>query len=182
MNRIHVNVGHAPTVEDCALIAQTVGDWWDDNVQAIVATNVVMREVYVKSIAVANGPEATYSAPFPLAGLLAGDSLPNNVSIAVSLRSGLTGRSARGRWFWYGITEGQVDANTMNVAAISIIDAAITNLREDIIGLGFQWVIVSYVANGAPRPGGPVYFIVTTITIVDSTVDSQRRRLPGRGR
>jgi hypothetical protein len=182
MNRIHVNVLHAPTEADCAAVAAAVGDWWDTNVQALVATNVVMREIYVKSVATANGPEATFSAGFPLVGTKAGDSLPNNVALAVSLRTGLTGRSARGRWYWYGITEDQVDANTMMGGTIASIDAAITNLLNEIEALGFLWVIVSYIANGGPRVGGPVYFTVNTITVVDSTVDSQRRRLPGRGR
>jgi len=182
MNRFHVNVLHEPTEADCIAIAAAVGDWWDTNAQALVATNVVMREIYVKSIAVANGPEATYSAIFPLAGVATGDSLPNNVALAVSLRTGLTGRSARGRWFWYGIVESQVDANTMTSGTITSIDAAITNLLSDIEGLGFNWVIVSFTHDNAPRVGGPVYFIVNNITVVDATVDSQRRRLPGRGR
>jgi len=50
-----------------------------------------------------------------------------------------------------------------------------------IAGLSHFWVIASYFQNGAPRVGGPVYFVVDQIVFVDGIVDSQRRRLPGRG-
>jgi hypothetical protein len=57
-----------------------------------------------------------------------------------------------------------------------------TNLKSVIEGLGYVWVIVSYITDNAPRVGGPVYFEVNDILIVDDVIDSQRRRLPGRGR
>lgn len=181
MNRIHVNVLTTPTQATCQAVANACGPWWTTNVRAIVATNVSMREVYVKSLHVANAPDATFSSGFPSSGTATGDSLPNNVSLAVSLRTGLTGRSARGRWYWYGFVESQIDANTVSPGMVSTIDGAITNLLSTINGLGYQWVIVSYRSGGAPRVGGPVYFVVNNVTIVDSTVDSQKRRLPRRG-
>jgi hypothetical protein len=103
--------------------------------------------------------------------------LPGNVSIAVSLRTGLTGRSARGRWFWQGLTEGQVVGNTLDSGLGLSIVAAFNNLITIINAFPSTLVIASYVSNGAPRPGGPVYFIVNTALLVDLTVDSQRGRL-----
>jgi hypothetical protein len=182
MNTMHVDCLTEPTEAMCQSIATAGGTWWVGNVKTIVATNVGLREVYCRSLHEANAPEATYSSGLPSFGTATGDSLPNNVSLAVSLRSGLTGRSARGRWFWYGFVESQVDANTVNSGAMSSIDAAITNLISAIDALGFIPVIVSYRTNKAPRVGGPVYFPISNITIVDNTIDSMRRRLPHRGR
>lgn len=182
MNRIHVDVLTTPTAAICASLAATCAQWWLTNVVALVPGELIIREVYVKSIESQPGPEATFSAGFPLAGSLGDPSLPNNVTVAASLRSNLTGRSARGRWYWQGLTEPQVTGNTIGAGVLVSIDGALTNLASTISGAGFLWVIVSFRTNNAPRVGGPVYFTVEDIVFVDDVVDSQRRRLPGRGR
>lgn len=182
MNRIHVDVFTEPTELICQGLATACGEWWVDNVLAITPTTLVLREVYVKSLASQPGAEATFSAGLPAPGTFGQPQLPNNCTIAVSLRSGLTGRSARGRWYWQGLTEGQVTGNQLGTGAETDILAAMQNLKNAVEAARYSWVIVSFFSGGGPRPGGPVYFNVTDILLVDSTVDSQRRRLPGRGR
>lgn len=180
-NRIHVNALTEPTTAICQSVAAAAGAWWDAEAQPYAASNVYLREVYCKSLHEANAAEGTYVFTPAAQGAATGDSLPNNVALALSLRTGLTGRSARGRWFWYGFVEGQVDASRVNPTTVGILQGAMTQLLTDISALGYQWSIVSFRTNNAPRVGGPVYFPVTDIVIVDSVVDSQRRRLPGRG-
>lgn len=182
MNRIHVNVMHEPTEADCIAVASDCAGWWVDNVAALVNVSLALREVYVKSLATQPGPEATFSAGLPLTGSLSGEALPANCSLAVSLRSNLTGRSSRGRWFWQGFEEGQCNGSIVSSGTIASIDAAMTNLADVIDSGGWTWTIVSYFSEGVPRPGGPVYFSVQDILLVDNVIDSQRRRLPGRGR
>lgn len=182
MNRIMVNVGTTPTVGIIGDIVNTAADWWIGNVSALTPPELILREVYAKSLQTSPGPEATFSAGLPAAGGLGQPSLPNNVTIAVSLRTGLTGRSARGRWFWQGLTEGQVVANDVTAGTGVSIVAAIDNLLSAIGDLGYDVTIVSFRSGGVPRPGGPVYFTVTDALLVDTVTDSQRRRLPGRGR
>lgn len=181
MNRIHVNVGDTPTAANCNELVIECGDWWLANVPPLVASTLALREVYAKSLETAIAPESTRTAGLPASGTKVGDPLPNSTSLALSLRSAMSGRSARGRWFWLGFTEDQVDGNIVTNGAIVSLDAALTNLKSIIDGLSYVWVIVSYITNGAPRVGGPVYIDVATIAVVDSVVDSQRRRLPGRG-
>jgi hypothetical protein len=41
--------------------------------------------------------------------------------------------------------------------------------------------VMSRVSGGVPRPGGPVYYPITTVVSTDDIVDSQRRRKPGNG-
>lgn len=180
-NRIHVDCLTEPTAAICQSIAAAAGAWWVAEAKGYAASNVYMREVYCKSLHEANAAEATYVFTPASAGTATGDSLPNNVSLAISLRTGLTGRSARGRWFWYGFTEGQVDASRVNPTTVGILQGALTQLLADITALGYLWIVCSFRTNNAPRTGGPVYFPITVITIVDPVVDSQRRRLPGRG-
>jgi hypothetical protein len=181
MNRIHINVLTEPTEAICLSVATALAVWWTNNVDTITTNQLSLREVYVKSLHEQNGPEASYSTGFPAPGLLTADPLPNSNSIVVSLRTGLTGRSARGRWFWQGLVEAQVDHNTVQSATLTAIDGAMENLKTAITSLGYLWVVVSFFNNGGPRSGGPVYFPITAVLFTDSTVDSQRRRLPGRG-
>jgi hypothetical protein len=182
MNRIHINVLETPTSAIILSILGNLKSWWEDNVEDLVSSNLELREMYGKSLETQPGPEATFSSGLPLAGTITTEPLPANCSLAVSLRSGETGRSSRGRWFWQGFTESQASGSTVSGGVVASIDAAMTNLKSVIDGLGYVWVIVSYFHDNAPRVGGPVYFAVNDILIVDDVIDSQRRRLPGRGR
>jgi len=181
MNRFHVHVGTGPTEAQCALTALEVAGWWDTNVKSLVSTEMSLREVFCKGLAHENDVQATFSAGLPSAGTHAIDPLPNNVALCVSLRTGLTGRSARGRWYWCGLTNDQADGSHIVTGVGTSIVAAIDALKDTIEGLGLQWMIVSFQNAGVPRVGGPVYFQVNDALIVDDTLDSQRRRLPGRG-
>jgi len=182
MNRIHVShPASFPSEADCQAVANTAAAWWTGNVQSIVTNTLALRQIQATSIAEPNGPQATFSAGLPASGASTSPPLPNNVAFCVSLRSGLAGRSARGRWYWQGLTEEQVAGNIVAGGVVLSIVAAMDNLISTLSGGGAQTVIVSYNANGVPRPGGPVKFIITDALAVDDVIDSQRRRLPGRG-
>lgn len=182
MNRIYVRIGASlPSQGDCQTVANALDTWWEGNVQALISDQMAIREIEVVSIAEENGPQATFSAGFPLAGDSADPLLPNNVAWCISLRSGLTGRSARGRWYWCGLTENQVTGNLVLTTPADSIVAAMQNLIDTIQSLSANVVIASFFSAGVPRVGGPVTFVVTEALAVDQVVDSQRRRLPGRG-
>lgn len=180
-NRINVDLLTAPTAANVAALAVACEQWWEDNVVDITPTNLALREVFVRDQSQLNGFAAVASPTGALPGTLISPSLPNNVTICASIRTLFTGRSARGRWYWQGLTEDQVTDNTVSSGRLTDIDSALTNLASVIANLSHFWVIASYVSGGVPRPGGPVYFVVDQVVFVDSIVDSQRRRLPGRG-
>jgi len=178
MNRIHIGTAATlPSEAICAAFAASGASWWDGNIRALVPATMQLNQVQVQSIAEANGPQATFSSGLPHAGTNGGNAMPNNVAFCVSLRSGLTGRSARGRWYHGGLTEDQVVGNDATAPFVAAVVAAIDNLLTTISGLGGTPVIVSYVSGGIPRPGGPVKFVITDALAVDATVDSQRGRL-----
>jgi len=94
--------------------------------------------------------------------------------LCVSLRTGLAGRRFRGRKFFSGIPKANVADNT--------IDSA---LCDDIVN-GVGTMMSALNANATPL--SVVSFVGLTVTAVtaalctDNFVDSQRRRLTGRGR
>jgi len=180
-NRINVDLLTAPTAANVQALATACHTWWVGNVTALTPASLILREVFVRDQSTLNGFAATAAPTGSVPGTLSGNSLPNNVAICASIRTLFTGRSARGRWYWQGLTESQVTGNTVDAGTLASIDAALTNLASVVAALSHFWVIASYFSGGVPRPGGPVYFVVNDIIFVDATVDSQRRRLPGRG-
>lgn len=177
MDRIHIDALGPVTQAGAQVVADQLAGWWTGNCRTISGGGITLREVVVKSLEVQNGPQATSVIGLPAAGTAVGAMLPGNAAACVSLRTGLTGRSARGRWYWQGLTEAQVVDNLLDAGLALSIIAAFNNLLTIVNALPSRLVIASYISNGVPRPGGPVYFIVTTPLFVDLTIDTQRGRL-----
>jgi len=178
MNRMYVNRTESePTAVTCAAVAQQAADWWNGNCKVLVPASCALRLVQATSVAVQNGPSATFSLGLPSAGTNGQASLPGNVTICVSLRTGLTGRSARGRWYWVGLGEDQVTDNNLLAGAAVSITAAMDALLNAMNAINSAPIIVSFESNGGPRVGGPVKFFITDALMVDTTIDSQRGRL-----
>lgn len=180
-NRFHVNCFHTPTTTDLANIGSVVttialGDWLP-----LLPSNLALREIVLTSLQTENDIQLIGPFEAGTVGTASGDPLPNNNSLCISLRSGFTGRSARGRLYWMGLTESQVTQSSVNSTPAEDIRAAVDSIRTTLDTNSYALTIVSYFTNGDPRVGGPVYFEVNACTLVDTVIDSQRRRLPGRG-
>lgn len=181
MNRFHVKIGGAPTESDCQTVVDTVGVWWFAHAQPLIGINDTLRFIEGKSLHVENGPQAVFTTGLPDDGALNEDALPNNCAFVISLKTGLTGRSARGRWYWHGLVESQASASHMAATPAAAIVTAMNALFAAMNGISAAMVIVSYFNNNAPRVGGPITFQITSLVATDTVIDSQRRRLPGRG-
>jgi len=178
MNRMYVNRTESePNAATCAAIASQAAAWWIGNCRTLVPTTCELRLVEAVSVAVQNGPSATFSSGLPSIGTHASPALPGNNTICVSLRTGLTGRSARGRWYWVGLAEDQVAGNLLDGAVASAITGAVDSLLSAMNAINSAPLIVSFQNNGVPRPGGPVKFFINDALMVDTIIDSQRGRL-----
>jgi len=111
-------------------------------------------------------------------GLIAAQVGPGNVTLAVKKSSALTGRSARGRLFWIGMSELALEVNSNFVfqSAVDDIVAAVEAVRIAINATVWTAVIVSRFTGGVKRATGIPFDWLTT-SVVDREVDSQRRRL-----
>lgn len=160
-------------------LAQALEDAWVANIKPLVPATVTLREVYVRDIEVEEGVEHTL--PSLEAGTAEQLLLPNNVTIALSLRTGFSGRSNRGRVYWVGLTENQVVNSTLEVGAQASILGAFQDFISDASAeTSSSLVVVSYCEDNQWRTNAQVTE-VTNITLTDPTTDSMRRRLPGRG-
>jgi len=116
-------------------------------------------------------------------GTVTGEAAPNNCTMSVSIRSAFPGRSFRGRNYVPVLTNSQVTGNNIDADwAQSVVDAyALLLFGGGALPGGWVWVVVSRFSGGLPRPDG-VFSEVFSVRVVDLVVDSQRRRLPGRGK
>lgn len=116
----------------------------------------------------------------PTAGGVGGGAAPNNVSYTISFLTASRGRSFRGRNYIAGIPDDARAGNVIDADFRTGLLAYYTELRATTSEEGWQMVVVSRYHNHLPRVTG-VTTPITSFTTYDTVVDSQRRRLPGRG-
>lgn len=160
-------------------LATSVRSWWFASVLPLLPAAVQFREVVATDRGTADGFQGDTAVGAGTGGGIAVAATPNNVSLSVSFRTGRRGRSRRGRNYWLAIPGDQVTANTVGDDYIADIIAA----YQDLVGTGisgWEWVVVS-LREGDDWRTEALITPVTTVVVVDTTVDSQRGRLPGRG-
>lgn len=182
---------HATTfnISDLEVLSLDVVSWWTTRVAPIVPIDLTLVEVVVTDLTSATSPQWTTAPVPPVPGVLTSAVLPNNVSLAVSFRTANRGRSFRGRNYIPCLHEGQVEGNTVSTPVVQDWLEVYNAIPTDIAGpaTSWTWCVVSRF-SGTDTDGKPLprtAGVVTPITgavVVDPTVDSMRRRLPGRGR
>lgn len=137
--------------------------------------------VYARALDYPNAPVVEYQLPTPKIGAHSSPLLPGNVTLSISMRTGRAGRSYRGRSYWVGLYESTVAGDFVTTATANTILGKMGNLLSgDFVLDGHQLVVLSKQENGVPRSIA-VATPVTNMVIVDTRVDTQRRRLIGTG-
>jgi len=180
-NRFTIDALTAVTPAIVADITNVVSNWAQSTYFDYLPEQVTLVETVGTDLSVHEGAQHTIVPSGTIIGQQTGPSLPNEVTLCVSLRSDARGRSARGRAFVLGLTRQGVNENEVTAGYAANFVSAFEALKTAITTEGWAWVVVSYRTNNAPRPGGPVYFPITTCVVVDLVVDSMRRRKPGVG-
>jgi len=162
-------------------LGTAIREWWNTELKEFVSNTVSLVEIEVIDLSPASGLGITVSTGLPISGTLSDPPLPNNVTVAVKKGTGLIGRSFRGRTYHIGLTETAVAGNTVAPGNVSALRDAYDALKEPLGEvIPVDLCVLSETTGGAPRVTG----ICTPVTgiAIDPIVDSQRRRLPGRGR
>lgn len=155
--------------------------WWITNIRPIVSNTAILTEVQGVSLYSELAPVASFSGDGASAGVQEAQPMPNNVTFALSFRSNVRGRGSRGRNYAYGLTEPQVSGNYIDAGVTQSWIDAYQLLRAGDRPVPCDWVVASRYYNKLPRAQG-VTTEVLNVIVVDNFVDSQRRRLPSRGR
>lgn len=154
--------------------------WVDFYLPQIPAAWTLMK-VSGRVLDVEDGVLAEWSDPESIAGELAGAILPNNVSLALAFLTGLGGRTNRGRNYWPIFLESEVVTSLVDVTKAAVIKGIYdAMIGPNAIATGWVWSVIS---RKQYTPGGPGRAVPIVATKYNNlVVDSQRRRLPGRGR
>lgn len=115
-----------------------------------------------------------YNAPAPTGGNVAQNVMPGNVALSWALKSGVRGRKYNGRTFLGQLTEpdcqGDLASNSYMTSAALFMLMHLTALSRDSITLS---------PAVASRRGG--FMTEINRVVATAVLDSQRRRLTGRG-
>jgi hypothetical protein len=180
-NTLYFTLVEAITPSAVQQTASGVEGWFVAELLPLLSNQYIFREVYAVSLDTETGPTATSNTSAGTVGGTPGDALPGSVALCVSFRTASRGRSFRGRNYVCGLVEPNVSGNGVAAPwAASVIGAyeGLLVLSEYVNG---PWVVVSRYTNKQPRSLG-IATQITDVVLVDTSVDSQRRRLPGRGR
>lgn len=162
-------------------LAADLVSWWSATMDAYVANTVSLNLIRMTDLESETGFVVNYATGLPLAGANTNPSLPNSNTVVITKRTANRGRSFRGRIYQVGLTENVVTANAVSSVVVGQLIAAWELIRVvALTGGDAEMGVVSLQSNLAPRTTG----IITPITnfTSDGVIDSQRRRLPGRGR
>jgi hypothetical protein len=172
LNVWHVQVGAAPTAPELLAVAADFQAGYAD-IYAALSQELAMTEIFVRNMGSISGPEATLSVIPEQLGTIATASMPGGTALCVSLRTALSGRRFRGRKYFSGIPNNEVAGNQFNAPFVSSVLSGVQSLIGTLSASGTPLQVVSLT--------GLTSVPVTAAVAADLDVDSQRRRLTGRG-
>lgn len=181
MNTIwFLNVAAAiPTSTQRSNLATALHTWWTTQMKTNIAVDVALAQIDVVDQATSSSPATTLVISPPEAGLSAG-STALNVSLALSLRTDFRGRNHRGRFYVAGLIQGNLlNPGTFSTAGVTALQGALAWLMTPANVANFTWVVASHFLNKVARSNATADPI--TAVAGDTLLDSQRRRLIGRG-
>lgn len=161
-------------------LLELIRAWWTAYPRDLLSDQLILRELYLTDLSSATGGTYTLAISGDPGGPVAADPLPGSIAMCVSFRTANRGRSFRGRNYVCGFGENQVSGNTFLPSLVAAMGTAYNQLLTTMGTTSFFWAVVSRYSNGAPRTTG-IATPVTAAIVVDGYVDSQRRRLAGRG-
>lgn len=155
-----------------------VSNAWATNMLQTQVGDVTGVLITCTDISQVSGPGV--EAIDPEQGIYPGGGMPTNVTWTVKWTTGRTGRSYRGRTYHIGLGYGMVANDDVIEATALAILGHYQDFLDDMTAAGDDMVVVSNYSNGVQRTTA-VVTPVTGVSYADLHLDSQRRRLAGRG-
>lgn len=180
-NVFHVDVGHAPVLADVAIIGGAIVTWWNTHIKPITGGGISFNGIKFTNMESQDGFQVEYNTGLPLIGTRpTGKTAPNNVTVAIRLGTQYRGRNATGRIFHIGLDDEVLSGSHLIAGFDGTLKTKYEALISGLLAAGGVLVVASQWLAGVRRPVALLQ-PVTSVS-VDNTTDSQRRRLPGRGR
>lgn len=188
INDLYFQLPGGYILSDIQSLGTNLSDWFTAGFASHLSEDWSTVAIHIRAL---NNP-ASYVvdvSPTPTIGGASAAAEPNNVALCISFRTGLAGRSFRGRNYVPGVPVDQITLNTFDPGWMADVKTTYDLLLPGGGALpgGWIWGVLSRFSgvdvNGKPIPRTTGVFtpIVNTL-YTDSTADSMRNRLPGRGK
>lgn len=154
--------------------------WAQDELLPNLSNQLSLYNLTATSQESSSAPVVELPVSPPVSGSLDNPTVPNNVTLATSFLTPLRGRSYRGRVYTPGIDRTQLVSSTQyNSGIVAALTAAYAAINAAFTVVDAEHAVISTRTNNAARTTG----VATSVTgyRTESFVDSQRRRLAGRG-
>jgi hypothetical protein len=165
-------------IADVEIYAEGVLSLWENQIMPLLSVDLTLVDCTATGMNSQSAYQFVAEPVSPIAGGVSGASSPGNVALCVTLRTGLIGRSQKGRIFLPGIPESSTTGNQFNGTPLAALTAAfqgfIDNGELDIPAL-VTWSVTSFYTNGVARAEGR-QLAIQTVTI-DGRLDTMRGRL-----
>lgn len=186
-NVYHVFTPGGWDVSEMTEMAAKFRDWWIERLKPNVSGSLTLRQVEFRDLTTASGIGGVLTTGLPQSGENDSPGMPGNVTVSVKWITGFVGRSFRGRTYHLGLCESQCVGN--NLLDTYVVDLqGYYNFLIPVIQSTFEdaeLVVVSRFsgvdADGKPIPRATGIHTVITSAALNPDLDSQRRRLNGRG-
>lgn len=180
-NTLHYFKGGGWAPADLADLAASVIGFWDTSVRATVSNTVELVGIKITDLTSETAPTFETQPTVPLFGTRTDEAMPSGNTFAIKTASGSRGRSTHGRLYHVGLTTNQVTGNELTSPDADAIRDGWAGLVFGVaVAMSAAPVVVSYCSHSVWRTTAVNYFIIELV-YTDLHVDSQRRRLTGRG-
>lgn len=181
-NVLNFKHGNAALIETATALCTALVDWWDTYIKPYVPADVSLQKLIATDASSATGYQITYTTGLPLVGTANGAvSAPSNVTLAVKFATGSRGRWYHGRAYHVGLVASEITGNILSSNRVATLKTGYEALMGLIVdALPAPLVVVSKYLAGMPRVNAVVTDVLSIA--IDQYIDSQKRRLTGRGR
>jgi len=177
-NTLYVRYSTQPDFTDLTTLAGVVANLWVNNIMNKLSNQTVLSLISLRDLTTNAGIVYDYSGPpLPATGAWGGPPCPSSVATVFSLKTGLAGRSYRGRLYLGGFSEQQTDGNFLLSSILNALRDGLLAVIDGINDANRQVVVVSRYNENQPRQTA-VTTPVQSVQVRTFRLASQRKRLP----
>lgn len=192
-NNLYARNATGWSTEELVALADLIIAGWNDHMGPNQSNDIQYGSVLATDLTSEESAAVEIQFPALSGGDIVGDSAPGNVALAVRFKTGLRGRARTGKNFVAGIHEGVINENEVTALWRDAVVAGYGSIRNDLIGAGYEHVVVSFydgfdlvefpdgTTRKVPHPRDEGLVTPVESYVADLNLDSQRRRLAGRG-
>lgn len=174
INTFHASNSLGWNLGTMATLATDVQSWINTQYKTLVPPQVQWYLISVRLYDPSLPLAYDLSISPPIVGSRPGTAEAGNVTSTLSLRTGLAGRRYRGRMYVAAISETDLLATDLLTSAYVVLAATVTQALLTAINTGTRSVCIFHKLSNT--------FTNVIGYAIENIADSQRRRLPGRGR